>query len=541
MRTESKRFYRNIMIRFLLVLAAIAIQIWWFVVIADLVAKNAPWAKFVYTYLPFLMILYIYGRETNAAFKMPWMILIAALPFFGVCMYVILGHHNGTPGMRRRFRAVEERTKEYLPEDHRTLRDLAHRHLKLYRQAYYLQKRADVPVYRDTQVQYYNDAARAFEQQLRDLEKAKRFIFLEYYAIEEGGSFERMKRILGKKAKEGVEVRVIYDDIGSKFSLRPRHFEREMKRLGIRCLRFNPMLPVLNIFMVNRDHRKIMVVDGKLAYTGGYNLANEYFHRTSPYGWWKDAGVRLEGRAARSFTVFFLQMWDSVTGGDSRIANYLEDEEEPSAQARCRIARIEQQTSEKPAAERHQEMSGEETFVQPYVDTPLDQKRTGEEVYMNLIRAAERYVYISSPYLILTDEMVRELTSAAERGVDVRIAIPGTPDKRFVYLVTRAYCDDLILRGVKVYRYLPGFNHSKLFAVDDEMCTVGTVNMDFRSFYHHFEDGVLIFGRETARLVRNDLMDMYNAGQIIDKETVGRYRHVTKFGHTLLRLLAPIL
>lgn len=522
MRTESKRLFKNALIRLLLVFAAIGVQCWWFVIIADLVRRRAPWISTLYTYIPFLIILYIYGRETNSAFKMPWMILIAALPLFGVCMYLIFGHHNGTPGMRRRFSAVEEEFDVCLQQDQKVMRALENRHRKQYRQAYYLLNRAGYPVYHNTDIRFYNDAARAFEAQLEDLRKAEKYIFLEYYAIEERGSFERMKRILKEKASEGVEIRIIYDDFGSKFWMYPKHFEREMQEVGIRCRRFNPIIPVLNIFMANRDHRKIMVVDGKVAYTGGYNLANEYFHQTSPYGWWKDSGVRLEGDAVRTFSVLFLEMWNSISETDRTIDPYL-----------LALKEKKMINDENPEAE--------EALVQPYGDTPLDTKRTGEEVYMNLTRAAERYLYISTPYLILTDEMIRELTSAAERGVDVRIAIPGTPDKKIVYAVTRAYCDDLVRKGVKVYRYLPGFNHAKLFACDDEMCVVGTINMDFRSFYHHFEDGVLIFDKKTTALVRNDLIDMFNAGELIDTESVEWYRYITKVGHTLLRLVAPIM
>jgi cardiolipin synthase len=520
MRTESRRLFRNGLIRLLLVLAAIAVQCWWFVVLADMVRRYAPWVSVLYTYIPFLIILYIYGRETNSAFKMPWMILIAAVPLFGVVMYLILGHHNGTPGMRRKFLAVEEQYNGYLRQDQTVMRALEKRHMKLYRQAYYLLYRSGYPVYKDTAIRFYDDAARAYEAQLEAVRNAKRFIFIEYYAIEERGSFERLERLLKEKTREGVEIRMIYDDLGSNFSLYPRHFDREMKAMGVQCRRFNPMMPVLDVFMGNRDHRKIMVVDGRIGFTGGYNLANEYFHRTSPYGWWKDSGVRLTGSAVRTLTVLFLEMWNSISETDHDIDRYVDlDPQETPEDGTLRT----------------------EALVQPYADTPLDTKRTGEEVYMNLIRAAERYIYISTPYLILTDEMTRELTSAAERGVDVRIAIPGTPDKRIVYAVTRAYCDDLVMKGVRVYEYLPGFNHAKQFACDDEMCTVGTVNMDFRSFYHHFEDGVLIFDRETTVRVRDDLAGMFAAGRMIDRESVERYRRITQIGHTLLRLGAPMM
>ena len=387
--------------------------------------------------------------------------------------------------MRMRLDRVDGILFRHLTQQEEVLKRLSESDRRAAQASNYLLRTCNFPVYENTDVQYFPDAADCFESQLADLEKAEKFIFLEYYAIEESGAFEELKHLLKKKAEEGVEIRMIYDDLGSNFSLRPHNFEREMNAMGVQCRRFNPMLPILDVFMANRDHRKMMVIDGKIGFTGGYNLANEYFHRTSPYGWWKDSGVRLTGSAVRSFTVLFLEMWNSINGTDGDLDRYLD-------------------------VDLYEKEAGpSETLVQPYADTPLDMKRTGEEAYMNLIRAAERYIYISTPYLILTDEMTRELTSAAERGVDVRIAIPGRPDKRIVYAVTRAYCDDLVMKGVRVYAYLPGFNHAKQFACDDEMCTVGTINMDFRSFYHHFEDGVLIYDRETTVRVRDDLTEMF--------------------------------
>ena len=300
---------------------------------------------------------------------------------------------------------------------------------------------------------------RITEDELAELKKAEHFIFMEYHAIEDASAWQELEDILAERAAHGVEVRVFYDDVGSIGFINSK-FVKKLAGSGIQCRRFNPVIPILNVFMNNRDHRKITVVDGRVGFTGGYNLAEEYFNRTHPYGRWKDTGIRLEGDAVRSLTLIFLELWGATQKEPPEIERYL---------------------PEVPYTAR------ENAVVLPYADNPLDDEATGENVYLNMIRSAKEYVYITTPYLILSDEMQRTLRLAASSGVDVRIITPGIPDKKLIFSVTRSYYAALAKSGVRIYEYTPGFIHAKQCVADGAEAVVGTINFDFRSLYLHFE------------------------------------------------------
>ena len=345
------------------------------------------------------------------------------------------------------------------------------------------------------------------------MKAAKKFIFMEYFAIEDAEAFAAIKEVLAAKVKEGVEVRIFYDDVGSVGFVNPK-FARQLEELGIQCRIFNPLIPLLNMFMNNRDHRKITVIDGEIAYTGGYNLANEYFNMTHPYGYWKDTGVRLEGEAVRSYTVMLLEMWNAMEHTDLSYERFF------------------------PQKDLSWKSDG---YVQPYADNPLDGEHVGENVYMNIIKNAKRYVYFVTPYLIITDEMKRELGLAAKRGVDVRILTPGIPDKKLIYRITRSYYASLVRDGVRIFEYTPGFCHAKECICDDEVATVGTINMDYRSLYLHFEDGVYLYQCSAVADMLKDYQDMIS----VSEEVTEMYRQSSKsrlsIGQCLLRIIAPLL
>ena len=291
-------------------------------------------------------------------------------------------------------------------------------------------------------------------------------------------------------------------------------FVKRLQSEGIKCKVFNPVMPVLNVFMNNRDHRKITVIDGKVGFTGGYNLADEYFNLTHPYGQWQDSGIRLEGEAVRSLTVIFLRLWSALEKEKEDLSGFFPEVScDASAQG----------------------------FVQPYSDSPLDGERTGENVYLNLIKGAQDYVYITTPYLIIDDEMKRELTMAAERGVDVRIVTPGIPDKKLIYSVTRSYYAGLATRGVRIYEYEPGFIHAKQFLADGEIAAVGTINLDFRSLYLHFENGCLFYNCPAVADVKTDFDELFE----ISREVTGKYsakQNVAVRGvQCILRLFSPLM
>ena len=377
----------------------------------------------------------------------------------------------------------------------------------------YLQRYGGYALFRNTDVAFYGDAADGLEAQLRDLERAERFIFMEYHAVQEGEAFGRLKEVLSRKAAQGVEVRFLYDDIGS-IGFVDRDFIRRMEQAGIQCRVFNPVIPVLNVFMNNRDHRKITVIDGAVGFTGGYNLADEYFNLTHPLGRWKDTGIRLEGEAVVSLTEQFLEMWNAVSPTDSDMSAYL-------TRIPCR--------------------SREDTFVQPYADSPLDKEFMGENVYLSMAEGARERVWFTTPYLIISDEMDRVLGLAARRGVDVRIITPGIPDKKLVYSVTRSYYAGLVRSGVRIYEYTPGFIHAKQCVADGKTAVVGTINMDYRSLYLHFENAVLFHGCTAVQQVEQDFLDTFPQCREVTEQYRAARSAVLRGGQCLLRLFAPLL
>ena len=335
---------------------------------------------------------------------------------------------------------------------------------------------------------------------------------MEYHAIEDSVSWAGIESILREKAAAGVEVRILYDDVGSIFFI-GKSFTKRLQQEGIQCRAFNPISPLLNTFMNNRDHRKIVVIDGKVGFTGGYNMADRYFNVNSPYGHWKDTGIKLTGDAVKSLTAQFLEMWNAT-------------QEE-----------AEDQSKFFPDVVYTAKESG---FVQPYADTPLDSETTGENVYLNLIKNAKHYVYITTPYLIIDDEMERELTLAARRGVDVRIVTPGIPDKKMAFKATRSHYARLVAYGVRIYEYTPGFMHAKQFVCDDEVATVGTINLDFRSLYLHFECGTLLYGGSAVSDLKRDCLATQEKSREVQMAGGRRPRLLRDLLDAVLRALSPL-
>ena len=459
-----------------------------------------------------ILVFRIYGETYNSAYKMSWIVLILAFPILGVCLFVLFGNEGSTAMIRHHLANIDTQTDKLLNQKPDVLEHLK-KDRRIYNQSWYLWNKAGFPVYQNTDVRFYKDTCEALEAQKEELKKAEKFIFMEYHAIQDSTAWAGIEAILKEKAASGVDVRVFYDDMGS-IGFLSKPFVKRLQSEGIKCKVFNPVMPVLNVFMNNRDHRKITVIDGKVGFTGGYNLADEYFNLTHPYGQWKDSGIRLEGEAVRSLTVIFLRLWSALEKEKEDLSGFFPEVScDASAQG----------------------------FVQPYSDSPLDGERTGENVYLNLIKGAQEYVYITTPYLIIDDEMKRELTMAAERGVDVRIVTPGIPDKKLIYSVTRSYYAGLATRGVRIYEYEPGFIHAKQFLADGEIAAVGTINLDFRSLYLHFENGCLFYDCLAVADVKRDFDELFE----ISREVTGKYsakQNVAVRGvQCILRLFSPLM
>lgn len=533
MRVEQKDYIGNSLGRIVVVVALLAVQIWFLVTLVTRLGSAFTYYAELEKIAVLAAVLYIYGRHRNSAVKLPWIILILTVPVIGIVMFLLTDGSLPRARIRRRFNTYEAEMPRLLPQDTAARDRLAKKDRSLGNQADYLIRRAHFPVYQNTDVQYFAEASDAFEAQLEDLKKAEKFIFLEYFAIENRSSFARMKEILYERAAAGVDVRVLYDDVGS-IAFLSGSFQKQLEAHGIRCKDFNPVVPFLNIFMNNRDHRKMMIVDGKIGYTGGYNLANEYFNVTHPYGYWKDTGVRLEGEAVHTLTASFLELWNAMSNTrEQRKDRSLFQLDIENCLIDAYIRRLLDGGTGKT------DEGG--SFVQPYADSPLDEEHTAANVYMNIINSAERYVWICTPYLVISDEMSKVLTLAAGRGVDVRIVTPGIPDKKLVYQLTRSYYAVLVRSGVRIYEYTPGFNHAKMVVSDDRVATVGTVNMDFRSMMLHFEDGVVFYGGDVIGDVKKDFEENLFAVSA-DVSDIYRSRPTyLRVGQCLLRFIAPLL
>ena len=516
---ENRAKTKNGVKRMIFALVAIVLE---FVLIFFLLTELygiAGWIEILIRIFAVVLVLWIYGMDTTSSMKMPWVILILALPVFGTVMYILIGTNGGTHKMRERFEEIDKKLLPLLAgKDDKTIERLQETDLSASGISTYIRKNAGYPVYQNTDVEYYDDASKGLEAQLKDMEKAEKFIFMEYHAIEDRTSWGRIEEVLARKAAQGVEVRVFYDDMGS-IGFINTDFVKKLQGLGIACRVFNPFVPLLNMFLNNRDHRKITVIDGKVGFTGGYNLADEYFNLTHPFGIWKDTGIRLEGAAVPSLTVAFLEMWNAgrkKTDGEN-------------------------DTDFKKYLPYYRYKATQKAFVQPYADSPMDQKQVGEDVYISMAEKASKYCYFVTPYLIVTDEMTHALSLAATRGVDVRIITPGIPDKKLVYSMTRSFYPALVKNGVRIYEWTPGFCHCKMSVADDKMSTCGTINLDYRSLYHHFENGCWIYDPAVAVSIRKDFESMFaKSREVTEEYRVGK-GSVMKIWQLFLRLFAELM
>ena len=513
---EGKKKTENGTKRLIFTAVSILLEIVFLLFLFTKVSEYATIIDWVTRIVAIFLVLGLYSMDKTSSMKMPWIILMLAFPILGVSLYLLVGLNGSTKKMRARYEEIDKKLLPYLPDNRQILEWMKEESPQAGAIASYLTNYSCYPVYQNTDVTYYDEAIKGLDAQLEDLSKAEKFIFMEYHAIEDEEAWQRIQTVLEDRVKAGVEVRIFYDDMGSIWFVN-MDFATKLKSLGIKCRVFNPILPGLNMFLNNRDHRKITVIDGKVAYTGGYNLANEYFNITHPYGIWKDTGIRMEGDAVKSMTVAFLEMWNA--------AGNIKSKELVPEKYVIHYAYKAQQRG----------------YVQPYADSPLDGEQVGEEVYISMANKAERYCWFITPYLIITDEMTHALTLAAKRGVDVRIITPGIPDKKMVYSVTRSFYHNLVKHGVRIYEWTPGFCHAKMSVADDKMATCGTINLDYRSLYHHFENGCFLADCDAVLEIRDDLIrTMGESREVTEQYKEGRSAGL-RLGQLILRLFAELL
>lgn len=488
----------------------ILVQIAWCVGLIYNMAIIFPLLNSFFYAVGIVVAIYIINRDGNPSYKIAWIIPILAAPLFGVLVYLLCANKKPSRYLRKRFEKTEELITQNLKQDASVLDNMPARDAT---RAYYL-KNMGYPVCKDTELKYFPSGEEMFPHILEELEKAEHFIFLEYFIIEEGEVWDAMLKILARKASQGVDVRVIYDDVGCVGKL-PTGYNLKLESMGIKCTVFNPFVPFISVVMNNRDHRKILVVDGHTAFTGGINLSDEYMNITHPFGYWKDTAVMLHGKATWNLTYMFLQMWNVLRGTKEDFDVY-------------RPERY------------HSECFSGRGFVQPFSDNPFDDEPISQNVYIDIISQAEKYVYICTPYLVPDDEMKNAMILAAKRGVDIRLITPGIPDKKTIYRLTRSYYPTLIEAGVKIYEYEPGFVHAKSVVCDDRIAVVGTINMDFRSLFLHFECGVLMTDTEVSLAVRDDDLAMMDKCRRIEKGFPKRTL-IGRIFDSLLRAFSPLL
>lgn len=512
---ENKTFIKNSVGRIIVFGLFIIAQIVAFALLLYFLGNKFPAIDITMRVVSLIVALGINARDHNGVFKLIWVIVILIVPIPGLLFYVLNNYSSSKRKIKKRLEKVDLLVFSHLNYNDDVYEDFKKEDPARASNARYLRS-FNFPIYEGTDIRYYPVAADCYQQQIEDIKKAEKYVYLEYHAISNNEAFIALHEALKEKAAAGVDCRVLYDDVGS-FVFINRQFVKMLESEGIKCNAFNPAYPILSLFMNNRDHRKITVIDGKVGYTGGYNIADEYFNITQPYGHWKDNGIRLEGPAVESLTAMFVEMWN--------FADLKSKDDDMLTFEAAGIASL----------------PGVSGYCVPYCDSPLDTEPAGENVYLNMINNSQEYCWFMTPYLVLSEELSRALGIAAKRGVDVRIMTPGIPDKKLTYSVTRSYYNMLINAGVKIYEYTPGFNHSKTCLCDDKCAVVGTINLDFRSLYHHFENAVYMYRTACIPDIKKDFIDTFEKCRNVTEKYSRKPNVFIRFFKSILRLIAPLL
>lgn len=507
------KYLSYILNRTVITVALILIQLFWIIWVI-LSFSSYTTVNICFQVLSLFIVFYIIGRDIEPSFKIAWIVLIFILPIFGGLFYLAFGNKRSGRRMRHKIEKSHLRFESCFDINAVDINKIDKHVTKGARtKMKYLRNICGFPPYRNTKVTYYSLGEEMFCAMKEELKKANHHIFVEYFIISQGSMWSELLDILTEKAAVGVDVRVMFDDMGSIGTL-PKNFTKTLNSLGIQTVAFNRFVPVLSVVMNNRDHRKILVVDGAVAFCGGINISDEYINLKSPYGHWKDAGIKLCGEAAYSFTLMFLELWNVSRPADDDPLIYLPSNFCSDFQ--------------------------DDGFVQPFSDSPVDDECTAESIYLSIISGSNDYVYIYTPYLVIGNEIGGALRLAAKRGVDVRIITPGIPDKKIVFRFTRSNYLPLITSGVKIFEYSPGFIHAKNYVSDDSIGVVGTINMDFRSLNLHFECGVLLVNCSVLKELKKDFLQTQKLCREIKTEDCKTSVPGQMFD-SIMRVFAPLM
>lgn len=502
-----KKIFRVLFGRTLFLILSLLIQA---VVLLSFMLRLSDYLYFYYGFTVIVSLLFcahIANLDISSSIRTSWITIILAMPVFGILFYLFVKIQPQVRKINKRIDCLIEETRPYLVQ-----KNIYDENSHIAGLSQYMNTYGGFPIYNNSDVKYFKIGEEKYEQLLIELSNAKKFIFLEYFIIDEGKMWDSILEILKEKVKEGVEVRLMYDGT-CMFALLPHSYPKQMEKLGIKCHVFSPIRPALTTYQNNRDHRKILVIDGRVAFTGGVNLADEYINVTKRFGHWKDNAVMVTGEAVRSFTIMFLQIWNLGETVKEDYEKYLTEES----------------------------VEGAKGYVMPYGDHPYDEEYIGEYVYMDIINKAKKYVHIMTPYLIPSNEMIRCMEHASKRGVDVKIIMPYITDKPSAYYIARTYYPKLIEKGIEIYEYIPGFVHAKTFVSDDKKAVVGTINLDFRSLYQNLECAAYMEDVDAVKDIEKDYQETLSYCKKITLEDCDKYNPVLKLVGKLLWIISPLM
>ena len=509
-RTQKFQHFVNRLLVILLILSQVAV--FFYLILST--TKLSEWVGAILRLLSFLVVLHIMGIREKAGFKLTWIVLVLLFPVFGGISYLFFHLQATTLNFRRSITKLEFATRPKLLLNDSAYQKAIDENEDFSSNIFYLQQTSGFPVFDKSESDYLSPGEVYFARLCEELKKAEKYIFIETFIIDDGFMWNGIYEILKEKAKNGVDVRIIYDDVGS-FLLHDHNFARRLRSNGIKCIPFNRFKPFFLVSLNHRDHRKIAVIDGKVGFTGGINIADEYINMRERFGYWKDSAVMISGQAAWNLSVIFLQLWNFSARTDEDFSSFF-----PWHEKKCQ--------------------SASDGFIQPFADSPTDNENVAEHVYIHFINNAKDYLYIETPYFIVDDSFVSALILAAKSGVDVRLILPHKWDKKLVRRISRSYYRELTSGGVRVFEYLPGFMHSKVFLSDDKAAVIGSINLDYRSLYHHFECGTCLYKTSSIKKIRSDFDSVFADCKEIRLEDCSSNPFVTIW-QSFLRIIAPIM
>lgn len=507
----AKLIFSRIMLTVVILVLQIFLLIWIF----DLMGVYTKWVLYALNILAAVFVVIIINSDENPAFKLVWMLPLCVVPVFGAVLYLLIQGNPVRAGAKKNLHKRIVETADYLRQNEDVVQRMQDENIPITDLVHYIQNVNGLPAYDKTQVSYFADGEQKLRDLIPELKKARKFIFLEYFIINPGRVWDEVLEVLVQKAAESVEVRLMYDGFNSILKL-PHKYPETLKEKGIKVRVFAPVVPFLSSHQNYRDHRKILVIDGKIAYNGGINLADEYMNYIVRFGYWKDTAVKLRGDAVKSFTAMFLQMWNMMGDDTEDYGKYLCPQQESYP-------------------------SGQNGIIIPYCDDPCNGEDVAEGVYLDILNKAKDYVYIMTPYLVPENEIITGLRFAAQRGVDVRIIMPHIPDKKLTFSIGHTYYNQLMDAGVKIYEFTPGFVHAKMFLADDVKAVVGTINLDFRSLYEHYECATFIYGNSVIRDIKEDFRKTFEQCQRFTKEDYKKLPFFHRMCGRVFRLFAPLM